>query len=81
MYDAVFEAAEKVVTFEDFIEFMLVLESEFKKNGSGWENQRIDNFMEAAAGWAVDEHERDNKIANPSWRNIATILSSGMIYE
>jgi len=81
MYDAVFDAADKVVTFEDFLNFMLVIEAEFIKNGSNWKNQSIDNFIETAAGWAADEHESDKNIANPSWRNIATILSAGMIYE
>ena len=81
MYDAVFDSADKVETFEDFVDFLLVLEASFKLDGSCWENPTIDRMMEAASGWAVDTAERNQKIKTPSWQNFAQILSAGIIFE
>jgi len=81
VYDAVFDSADKVETFEDFVEFLLVLEASFKAEGTAWENPTIDRMMESAAAWAIDTAERDPLTKNPTWQNFAQILSAGIIYE
>ena len=79
----VLNAAEKVNSFESFLKFMKVLEVDFVENGSCWENQTIDMFLEASAAWANDTKSEitDSNIHTATWQNFARILSSGIIYE
>jgi hypothetical protein len=81
MYDNVFDAADKVETFQNFIDFLLILESSYRDHGTAWENQTIDRMMEAASAWATDAAKREPELKTPSWQNFAQILSAGLIYE
>ena len=83
-YSEVFDAADKVDSFETFLDFMSLLEQNFRQSGSCWENQTIDMFLEASAAWANDNNRNKNSDSNlktASWQNFARILSSGIIYE
>jgi hypothetical protein len=49
---------------------------------NGWENGTIQDFLEAAVGWAEDSHGRNGGLPEqPSWKAFATFLYCGKIYE
>ncbi len=48
----------------------------------GWENSRIESYLEAALSWAQDSRDLPTGLpSEPSWRGFATFLYSGKIYE
>ena len=70
----------------DFLAFILELSQDFHVNGTAWENQDIESFLEAMAAWANDydslKKSRDEPVEEtPSWQEFAKILLSGTKYE
>ena len=57
--------------------------SPYVSAAGGWENVSIESFLEASIAWADDSNFGSNQglsSANP-WRQFATFLYSGKIYE
>jgi hypothetical protein len=96
--DAMDAAREKVVDERTFIEFVYALAADradevakerkhpsppFGPGQNGWDNGTIEDFLYAAAQWAIDSDGAPllpAKSANP-WRRCADILASGKVYE
>lgn len=82
-------------TFILFAEALLIDRKEAAENESnspsplyspdrgGWENIRIDTFLEAALAWAKDSKFGRNQglSENNLWRRFASFLYCGKIYE
>jgi hypothetical protein len=52
-------------------------------DAGGWENTRIETYLEAAAAWAesTDFGVSQGLNANNLWRRFAQFLSAGKVYE
>jgi hypothetical protein len=57
--------------------------SAWGRDAGGWENTRIETYLEAAAAWAesTDFGVSQGLDANNLWRRFAQFLSVGKIYE
>lgn len=72
---------------QSFIRFVRELQQDFQQNGQHWENQNLDHFLEALAGYAEDIQEYyDNTNLGinadlPTWRVFADMLKGASIYE
>jgi hypothetical protein len=72
---------------QTFADFIVKLHQDFKTDPSTWENNNLDNFLEAMSSYARDidgyyKNTNQNVNAdNPSWRVFADILMSAKIYE
>jgi len=91
------EASEKVVDRDSFLAFVEILESsrrgevlEEQRNPrspwvsppGGWENARIEDFLEAARAWAVDSSGKAELASDSNpWRWFARFLLAGAYYE
>jgi len=92
------EAIDKVNDAESFLNFVRVLiaekKDEVKKEkvhssspygpgANGWENARIETFLEAAVAWAADTDfvQKQNDPHVNSWRQFANFLYAGKLYE
>ena len=97
--DAMDDALKKVVDERTFIEFIYAVaadradevvkerehtSSPFGPGQNGWENHSIEDFLYAAATWAIASMDGKPhlppKSTNP-WRRCADILASGKVYE
>lgn len=98
MKDKLIKALESVEDEESFIRFVAALGedkaeetkeenrnqySTFGKGVNGWENTKIEDFLEAAAEWAKDSQAGLEFYQKPEnvWRRCADILYAGKIYE
>jgi len=81
MYYDVFEATDIVGIFQNFMDFLLLVETSFNAQGSTWENPTLDRMMEAASARASDTAIRNSELKTSGWQNFAQILSAGIIYE
>jgi hypothetical protein len=57
--------------------------SPYGPDACGWENTSIENFLEAAIGWAEDSDFGTTQDLNPAnpWAQFANFLYCGKIYE
>lgn len=98
MKDKLINALESVEDEESFIRFVSALgedkaeetkektrnqSSPFGKGDKGWENTKIEDFLEAAAEWAKDSQAGLEYYKKPEniWKRCADILYAGKIYE
>ena len=58
-------------------------DSPYGPDSGGWENTTIDSYLDAALGWAEDTDMGTTQGLSPipSWREFATFLYLGKIYE
>lgn len=81
-----YEKIEQVTTKNQFLEFLNLLNKDFKLNVDEWENKSIDNYLEAIESW-IEEMEgyyKNNNLPVPNnidWNFLATIFYVGKIYE
>ncbi|GED17835.1 hypothetical protein [Aneurinibacillus migulanus] len=81
-----YEKTEQVTTKNQFLEFLNLLNKDFKLNVDEWENKSIDNYLEAIESW-IEEMEgyyKNNNLPVPNnidWNFLATIFYVGKIYE
>ena len=82
-----FRDPDTVSSRHDFVEYVASLLSDFKQNGQQWENQTLENFLEAVSGYAEDvpgylanTHSRVDP-EKPSWQLFAIILAGAHCYE
>ena len=56
--------------------------SPYGSDVGGWENSTIESYLDAALAWAEDSAETTQGLSqNPSWKEFATFLYVGKIYE
>ena len=57
--------------------------SPYGPDAGGWENSTIESYLEAALGWAEDTDMGTTQglSDDPSWKEFATFLYVGKIYE
>lgn len=57
--------------------------SPYETSTKGWENTKIEDFLESAAEWAKDSQAGLEHYQKPEniWRRCADILYAGKIYE
>ncbi|BDU51674.1 DUF7660 family protein [Haliovirga abyssi] len=77
---------EKIRNKKDFIEFVRQLRMDFKENKEEWENDTLENYLEAfqAAIEAMDNYYINNKLEIPKnvpWNIFAEILETAKYYE
>ena len=73
---------EAVSDRDSFLAFVKALIAD-RQSGQGWENDSIEQFLDAAAAWAEDSQFGDRqglKDASP-WKRFAVFLYCGKIYE
>lgn len=72
---------------KSFSTFARNLMTEYKTEGENWENNRIDNFIEAISSYAGDidgyymNMNFDTSADTPTWRIFAQILKGATVYE
>lgn len=76
---------EMVRSREDLVHFVTSLRAELLA-GPGWENETLDRYLEALAGYTQDMHgayqNRGEPVPeHPSWSTIATMLLAATAYE
>ena len=80
-------ATSAISTRQDFVEFLNQLLIDYQKNREEWENQSIDDFLEALAAYANDipSYYRNLSIEvdadSASWRVFADMLRGAIVYE
>lgn len=77
------ERLEKVTDQATFLAFVQALIANRRDDAEHWENASIEDFLEAASAWAEDSafgSQQGLSLASP-WRQFATFLYSGKIYE
>lgn len=85
--DELFKKAEQCKTRADFIEFVVALIGDLRQNPEDWENDTLENYLEALYGYSMDidgyyknfDIDVDADVA--SWRVFAEILVSATLYE
>jgi hypothetical protein len=80
------ELAYAVRTREDLIKFIGELHKDLNVNSAGWENQTLDQFLEAMKGWVEDmdgvvQNRGEPLPASAEWRLVARLLYAGKTYE
>ena len=81
----------KVADRTSFIEFLELLKEDLTHNKNSWENNTLEDFLEAMTRYAVDiQGYYDNNMNEPgeqinadvpSWRVFADILRGSRVYE
>ena len=77
----------KVTDRKSFSNFANNLLTEYKKNEVKWENNRIENFIEAISAYAEDidgyykNMNFETSADTPTWRVFAQILKGATVYE
>ena len=77
----------KVTDKQSFIEFIELLHEDLLKNPTTWENNKLDEFLEAMARYAKDIHGYYNNTGQKinsdeaSWKVFSDILKGATIYE
>ncbi len=75
------------MTRKEFIEFIKEFRNDLENNKSEWENQTLENFLEAMERYTEDiQGYYDNfdfkmNADEPSWENFMNILIGSSIYE
>ncbi|MEH6697526.1 MAG: hypothetical protein V7672_02395 [Brevundimonas sp.] len=77
--------AGAIETREDFVRFAQLLTQNYRKRRGEWENDKLDRYLEAVAGFSsdFDGHVRNtgsNVEENP-WRLLASVLLAAKVYE
>lgn len=77
----------QVTDRQSFIKFLELLQQDYLKNSTEWENSTFDNFFKALASYTEDIQDyytNTNQNINadtPSWKVFADILKGAKIYE
>ncbi len=77
------EQLEAVTDEATFLEFVQALANDRRADGKTWENDSIEDFLEAAGSWADDSGfgDRQGLSAASPWKKFAVFLYCGKIYE
>lgn len=77
------EQLEAVTDEATFLEFVRALANDRRAEGKAWQNDSIEDFLEAAGSWADDSGfgARQGLSAASPWKKFAVFLYCGKIYE
>lgn len=81
------DGTQNVTDRESFIAFARNLLMDYKNDGHNWENNKLENFLEAISAYANDidgyykNMEFETSANVPSWRIFAQILNGAVVYE
>ncbi|MGX9776718.1 DUF7660 family protein [Janthinobacterium aestuarii] len=77
------EQLEEVTDEATFLEFVRALATDRRGNAQAWENDSIEDFLEASSCWAEDSEFGSNQgISDVSfWKKFAAFLHCGKIDE
>lgn len=80
------EYVEQVHDRQNFTQFLEGLIEDYRKNQTQWENQTLENFLEALRGWVIDMDGYFQNIGQeppvqPSWNLMARMLLAATAYE
>ncbi|CAH1226876.1 hypothetical protein PAECIP111891_06018 [Paenibacillus allorhizoplanae] len=64
---------------DELVAFLHTLRHDLTNNATSWENQTLENFLEAMAAWLNDSNDANSK--TPTWSLLATSLLAGKAYE
>lgn len=74
-----------IETREDFSQFAQLLTQNYKKRRGEWENDKLDRYLEAVAGFSseFDGYVRNtgSSAAENPWRLLASVLLAAKVYE
>jgi hypothetical protein len=78
--------ANAIVSREDFVNFVEVLIEDLKNNGSEWENDTLESYLEAIARWTDDMDGYYNNKGmqlpkNIEWKVFGQMLLASKVYE
>ena len=77
--------AGAIETREDFVRFAQLLAQNHRKCRREWENDNLDRYLDAVAGFVSDfDGYVRNTSSNPegnSWRLLASVLLAAKVYE
>ncbi len=75
------------MTRTDFIKFLQEFKTDLEQNRSDWENQTLEDFLEAMIAYTKDVQGYYNNMKidvnadEPTWENFMTILQGAAVYE
>ena len=77
------EQLEAVTDEATFLEFVRALANDRRADGKTWENDSIEDFLEAGGSWADDSGfgARQGLLVASPWKKFAVFLYCGKIYE
>ncbi|HEU4817916.1 DUF7660 family protein [Janthinobacterium sp.] len=77
------EQLEAVTDEATFLEFVRTLANDRRADCKAWQNDSIEDFLEAAGSWADDSGfgARQGLSAVSPWKKFAVFLYCGKIYE
>ena len=83
---AVMPDPDAVTTREDLAGFVRALVEDYRAEPASWENDRLDRYLEALAGWIGDmdgwfQNRGEPEPLHPDWRLVARMLAAATIYE
>lgn len=83
--DSLAQRAGAIETREDFVWFAELLTQNYRKRRGEWENDKLDRYLEAVAGFSSDfdgyvRNTGSNAEENP-WRLLAAVLLAAKVYE
>lgn len=85
--DAFIERAEQIATKDEFVAFAESLLNNLQRHPTEWENDTLESFLKALAGFAKNSEGYYANIGlavnstQPSWRNFADCLLAARVYE
>ena len=77
---------EKVISRDDFVNFVIALSEDFRVNPKEWQNRTLDAFLESLSAWVqdMDGYYENNHMpipTTPDWKNLAEMLLAAKYYE
>jgi hypothetical protein len=80
------EQIDGIETREDLARFIRELSKECQADPNSWENNNLESFLEALAGWIEDmegayKNQNQPVPATPKWKTFARMLSAARYYE
>jgi hypothetical protein len=80
------EQVDTINSREEFVSFVRTLLHDFKQDPGSWENDRLELFLNAVAGWVEDLDGYYSNLGEPvpdqpSWKVLGQILLAAKVYE
>jgi hypothetical protein len=80
------EQVDAINSREEFVSFVRALLRDFKQDPGSWENDRLESFLNAIAGWVEDVDGYYSNLGEPvpdqpSWKVLGQILLAAKVYE
>jgi hypothetical protein len=80
-------STDKILTRQDFVNFVKDLADDFHLNKDKWENKDLQSFLAGLASYAEDldgfymNSGQEVKADTPSWKTFADIFMGARLYE